>query len=78
MTLAGFGTTTGSRTFRRPLAIAALAAPFASAASRLRGWQNRRRTERALEGLPLDLRKDIGWPSAGPQERPVRSLRSPA
>ncbi|RCW28710.1 hypothetical protein DFR48_101728 [Ciceribacter lividus] len=79
MRLASFGTTiTGSRTFRRPLSLAALAAPLGSAATQLRRWQNRRRTERALEGMPLDLRKDIGWPSAGPQERPVRSMRSRA
>ncbi len=78
MTLASFGTTTGSRTFRRPLPLAALAAPFVSAATQLRGWQNRRRTERALEGMPLDLRKDIGWPSPAPQERAARPSRSHA
>ncbi|RYC23683.1 hypothetical protein [Ciceribacter ferrooxidans] len=79
MILASFGTTfTGSRTFRRPLPLAALAAPFASAATQLRRWQNRRRTERALEGMPLDLRKDIGWPSAAPPERRARSTRSRA
>ncbi|MGV8936952.1 MAG: hypothetical protein ACOH2J_07490 [Allorhizobium sp.] len=30
----------------------------------VRGWQTRRRTERALEGMPFDLRKDIGWPAS--------------
>lgn len=24
---------------------------------------NRRKTERMLEGLPLEIRKDIGWPT---------------
>ncbi|WP_416796725.1 hypothetical protein [Ciceribacter azotifigens] len=78
MTLASFGTTAGSRTFRRPLSLAALTAPLASAATQLRRWHDRRRTERALEGMPLDLRKDIGWPSAIPQQRPARSARSRA
>jgi len=77
MTLASFGTTfTGSRTLRRPLTLAALTAPLASTATQLRRWHDRRRTERALEGMPLDLRKDIGWPSAAPQQRPGRNLRS--
>ena len=27
------------------------------------GWQSLRRTERALESMPFEMRKDIGWPS---------------
>lgn len=26
-------------------------------------WRMRRRDQRALESLPLDLRKDLGWPA---------------
>lgn len=76
MTLASFGTTfTGSRALRRPLSMTTLTAPLASAAMQLRRWHDSRRTERALEGMPLDLRKDIGWPSAAPQQRPERNMR---
>lgn len=32
-------------------------------AGRIQAEISRRRTERMLEGLPLDIRKDIGWPS---------------
>lgn len=32
----------------------------------VRGWQSRRRTERALEAMPYELRKDIGWPTSEP------------
>lgn len=34
-------------------------------------WQQRRAEARALEALPFDLRKDLGWPSA---DRPTRAL----
>lgn len=27
-------------------------------------WRLRRRTERMIEALPMDIRKDIGWPDA--------------
>ncbi len=30
---------------------------------RLQDAWKRHRTERALEGMPFDLRKDIGWPA---------------
>lgn len=33
---------------------------FAPAASAYRAWR-RHRTERLLEGLPMDIRKDIGY-----------------
>ena len=26
-------------------------------------WSQKRRTERMLESMPMDLRKDIGWPT---------------
>ena len=26
-------------------------------------WLQRRRTERMLESMPMELRKDIGWPT---------------
>ena len=50
---------------------ASLAAPLAAlaAASRqMRSWQQRRATARALEAMPFDLRKDIGWPAS---DRPL-------
>ncbi|MBN9031295.1 MAG: hypothetical protein BGO05_19090 [Rhizobiales bacterium 63-7] len=31
---------------------------------RLQDAWTRNRTERALEGLPFDMRKDIGWPAS--------------
>lgn len=31
---------------------------------RLQDAWTRSRTERALEGLPFDMRKDIGWPTS--------------
>ncbi|TWF54260.1 hypothetical protein [Neorhizobium alkalisoli] len=35
-----------------------------AAALRLIDNWNRRKTERMLEGLPVDIRKDIGWPAS--------------
>jgi hypothetical protein len=36
---------------------------------------SRRRTERMLEGLPLDIRKDIGWPAPDQPQRKVPAAR---
>ncbi|MFN7010924.1 MAG: hypothetical protein ACK4PN_12920 [Allorhizobium sp.] len=54
-----------------PIAAAPLAASLAAslaalvAASRaLQSWRRRRADARALEALPFDLRKDIGWPAS--------------
>jgi hypothetical protein len=35
----------------------------------------RRRTERMLEGLPFDIRKDIGWPAPDQQKAPSSAPR---
>lgn len=34
-----------------------------------RSRRNRIRTERAIRSLPLDVRKDIGWPDGEERER---------
>jgi hypothetical protein len=36
---------------------------------------SRRRTERMLEGLPLDIRKDIGWPTPDQQQTKVPAAK---
>lgn len=35
----------------------------ASTMSRLQQWWSKRRNEKALESLPPEIRKDIGWPT---------------
>jgi uncharacterized protein YjiS (DUF1127 family) len=35
-----------------------------TAAHAVNRWRTRRADARALEALPFDLRKDLGWPSA--------------
>ena len=42
-----------------------------SAGRAVRQWQERRAEARALEALPFDLRKDLGWPAV---DRPTRAL----
>lgn len=54
-------------TVAHPIAAAPVAASLAAlvAASRaLQSWRRRRADARALEALPFDLRKDIGWPAS--------------
>ena len=48
----------------RPLAIPHFPIAALAAISAMRSWHQHRRDEQALEGLPFDLRKDIGWPAA--------------
>nr|CAD6413289.1 hypothetical protein REQ54_01130 [Rhizobium sp. Q54] len=49
----------------------ALTRPLTRLASRVQAEWRHRRTERLLESLPSELRKDIGWPAtdgaAGPR-----------
>lgn len=37
-------------------------APLAAAFASMNRWWVKRRAERAIEALPLEVRKDIGWP----------------
>ncbi|MCF6368713.1 DUF1127 domain-containing protein [Rhizobium halophilum] len=43
--------------------LAKIAAPFMRLASRVQADWRQRQTERMLESLPAEIRKDIGWPS---------------
>ncbi|MFA7415026.1 MAG: hypothetical protein WC048_11115 [Rhizobium sp.] len=72
MTLAAFDTT-GSRVSHRHLAISGVFRPLAAAAGRVNRWHRRRLEERAIEAMPFDLRKDLGWPAAADGEIPRRS-----
>ncbi|MDR6818555.1 hypothetical protein J2X76_003732 [Neorhizobium sp. 2083] len=49
----------------RPLtsSFASFIRPALTVAVRLRDQWHRRQTERMLEGLPAEIRKDIGWPT---------------
>ncbi|WP_084368340.1 DUF1127 domain-containing protein [Rhizobium sp. RU36D] len=49
---------------RRSSHTAAFLQTSVSAAERLGRWWQQRRQLRALESMPADLRKDIGWPGA--------------
>lgn len=66
MTVLSFDRTATVHTPRTNSAFAAVSGAFV--AFQL-AWR-RRQTERAIEGLPSELRKDIGWPST--DERPRR------
>jgi hypothetical protein len=50
---------------------ASLIRPALTVVARLRDQWHRRQTERMLEGLPAEIRKDIGWPTtnAAPHRR---------
>ncbi|UIK07447.1 hypothetical protein [Neorhizobium galegae] len=55
----------------RPSSFASLIRPALNAVISLRDQWRRRQTERMLEGLPAEIRKDIGWPTtnAAPHRR---------
>ncbi|MDQ0135509.1 hypothetical protein J2T08_003430 [Neorhizobium galegae] len=55
----------------RPSSFASLIHPALTVVVRLRDQWRRRQTERMLEGLPAEIRKDIGWPTtnAAPHRR---------
>ena len=47
---------------------AAILAALAATSRQMRSWQQRRADARAIEAMPFDLRKDIGWPAS---DRPL-------
>lgn len=58
-----------SRRSRRSWAAAGMSAGLVSVIAAWREWHRRREEDRALEAMPFDLRKDLGWP-AGDMARP--------
>ena len=36
---------------------------FVKATSAIAAWRRHREEQRALDAMPLDLRKDLGWPA---------------
>ncbi|HCL67463.1 MAG TPA: hypothetical protein DIC56_22035 [Rhizobium sp.] len=72
MTLATFDTT-DSRVSRRHVTISEVFRPLSAAAGRVNRWHRRRLDERAMEAMPFDLRKDLGWPAAPDGEARGRS-----
>lgn len=72
MTLAAFDTT-GRPASRRHVTISGVFRPLSAAAGRMNRWHRRRLDERAIEAMPFDLRKDLGWPAAPDDEVHGRS-----
>ena len=72
MTTVGYDSRIPSQSRRLPTVMhsaaaslpAAILAALAAASRQMRSWQQRRATARALEAMPFDLRKDIGWPAS--------------
>ncbi len=58
--------TTGSLHASRATALSR----FARISRRLRHAWTQHKTLRAIEGMPLDIRKDIGWPTSAPPGDP--------
>jgi hypothetical protein len=60
------------RSGSHPSSLTSFFRPVLSAALKLRNEWHRRQTEKMLEALPSDIRKDIGWPTSvqGPVHRP--------
>jgi hypothetical protein len=52
------------RAWHRPSQPASFLNPARLWISRLRTELHRRQTEKMLESLPADIRKDIGWPTS--------------
>jgi hypothetical protein len=52
------------RAWHRPSQTASFLSPARIWISRFRAELNRRQTEKMLESLPADIRKDIGWPTS--------------
>ena len=50
------------------LAQTSVSHPFTAFVARLRADWDRWQTERAIEALPSDMRKDIGWPTSDIQQ----------
>ncbi|MBW8298813.1 MAG: hypothetical protein K0M60_04360 [Hydrogenophaga sp.] len=70
MTLVGFDSRITLQSRRLPTVAHPLAI-LMTAGRAVRQWQERRADARALEALPFDLRKDLGWPA---NDRPARTL----
>lgn len=68
MTLVAFDSRITLQTRYLP-AVAHPVAILLAAGRVVRRWQERRANARALESLPFELRKDLGWPAA---DRPTR------
>jgi hypothetical protein len=69
MTMITYQESEGSRP--QSSSFASFIRPALNVAFRLRDQWRRRQTERMLEGLPAEIRKDIGWPTtnAAPHRR---------
>ncbi len=61
----------GERSRFRPSPFVSFIRPAVLTVVKLRDAWRRRQTERMLEGLPTEIRKDIGWPAsnAAPSRR---------
>lgn len=44
-------------------------AQFSALARKLAAWRRQRQTAREIESMPLDMRKDFGWPATDISER---------
>lgn len=60
------------RPSRRSSSAAAALQHLSALAENVRTWHRRRLEARALEALPPELRKDLGWPGADGLARPNR------
>ncbi|MGX5665881.1 hypothetical protein ACWKW9_07870 [Rhizobium daejeonense] len=58
-----------SRRSRRSWATAAIPAALNSVIAAWREWHRRRQEGLALEAMPFDLRKDLGWPAGDMEDR---------
>lgn len=62
MTLVHFDTPT-ARSLRGAPAANRPSHLIVKAIAAINNWRKRRHEQRALESLPLDVRKDLGWPA---------------
>ncbi|GEO83408.1 MULTISPECIES: hypothetical protein [Alphaproteobacteria] len=62
MTLASYDSRLTLPTRRLPQAARAFG-PLVAVFARIRLWHERRANARALESLPFEARKDLGWPA---------------
>lgn len=67
MTMITYQESDGSRF--RPSSFVSFVRPALRLTVRLRDEWQRRRTEKMLEGLPAEIRKDIGWPTTNAAPR---------
>ena len=55
-----------------------LTRPLARLSSQLQHEWRQRRTEHVLNGLPAEIRKDIGWPTGDPLASDLRHPENPS